>query len=157
MGLKVRLLTVIEIVTNVITGFSVDQLNGVKGIIQNKENNLVTCATIRPQVSINGKGVSFALILAFRKIAAKVGVFNMSEDQSEIREAKRVAAIAESLSIIRTLNSRRLWFTVTFTEKTITFEIDNVEWNGFENIIPKCTGHIEPFNTFKGVSILFTW
>lgn len=59
----------------------------------------------------------------------KVCDHSITSDATEIREAKRVAAIAESMNLIRTLNSRGCTFNVSYRKDGIIlftiFEIDN--------------------------------
>jgi len=78
------------------------------------------------------------------------------ETESDLREARRIAAIAESMNIIRTLNSRRIWFAVTFTENCIAFDLEGETLSNMCNLFPNCTGVIEQHSK-GGTTISFNW
>jgi predicted amidophosphoribosyltransferase len=73
------------------------------------------------------------------------------------REAKRIACIAESMNIIRTLNSHKILFDVRFGLATILFEIADQDLKAF-NIYFKHESATVTVRHDNGLwAILLTW
>lgn len=77
-----------------------------------------------------------------------------SKTPAEIRNAKRIACISESMAIIRTLNSHKVDFTVAFNDASIRFKIEETR-HVIMKIISKCTGDIFHLGLYTGIN--FGW
>lgn len=78
------------------------------------------------------------------------------QTESEIRAAKRVACIAESMDIIRTLNSNNVIFDVNFHSDTISFHIVKTKSQVLE-IIPITGNNGRIYSTGVWTGIAFAW
>lgn len=78
------------------------------------------------------------------------------QTESEIRAAKRVACIAESMDIIRTLNSNDILFTVGFNSDTIGFEIKATIMQ-VRHLIPVVENNGRVYSLGLNTGIAFAW
>lgn len=78
------------------------------------------------------------------------------QTESDIRTAKRVACIAESMDIIRTLNSHNIIFDVKFNATTIGFNIILTQTQ-LLNIIPIVGNNGRIFGMGAWSGIAFAW